>query len=365
MRSKKFLSHSPFIFSRQSALKYLPMAALTLALAACGSSNESKTTSTAADQPGTAQTHACGKVSIANMNWQSAEVLANIDKLILEKGFGCEVELVTGDTTPTTSSMTEKGKPDIAPELWLSAVKEPIEKAVKEGRLHMLSESLKDGGIEGFWIPKYFANKHPEIKTIDDALAHPELFTTPANPTRGVIYGCPSGWKCQTTTKQAFKAWDAQKKGFVLKDPGSAAGLDGSITKAYQRKQPWLGYYWAPTSILGKYEMVKLDAGVPFDAAEWDRCNINDQCPDPKKTDWEKSKVVTIVTDRFYKQGGQAVEYLRQRSWGNDTVNQLLAWMSDNQANGEDGAKYFLKNNPDVWTQWVTPQVAEKIKGTL
>ena len=108
-----------------------------------------------------------------------------------------------------------------------------------------------------------------------------------------------------------------------------------------------------------------MDAGVPFDAAEWDRCNINDQCPDPKKTDWEKSKVVTIVTDRFYKQGGQAVEYLRQRSWGNDTVNQLLAWMSDNQANGEDGAKYFLKNNPDVWTQWVTPQVAEKIKGTL
>ena len=37
--------------------------------------------------------------------------------------------------------------------------------------------------------------------------------------------------------------------------PGSAAGLDGSIAKAYENKEPWLGYYWAPTAILGKYPM--------------------------------------------------------------------------------------------------------------
>ena len=27
-----------------------------------------------------------------------------------------------------------------------------------------------------------------------------------------------------------------------------------------------------------------------------------------------------------------------------------MLWMTDNQANGEDGAKWFLKNMPDVWT---------------
>jgi glycine betaine/proline transport system substrate-binding protein len=36
--------------------------------------------------------------------------------------------------------------------------------------------------------------------------------------------------------------------------------------------------------------------------------------------------------------------------------------MTDNQATGEEGAKYFLKNNPDIWTKWVTPDVAEKVK---
>ena len=65
------------------------------------------------------------------------------------------------------------------------------------------------------------------------------------------------------TTGNFFKAYEADKRGFNLLDTGSAAGLDGSIAKAYERKQPWLGYYWAPTAILGKYNLVRLGFDVP------------------------------------------------------------------------------------------------------
>ena len=41
---------------------------------------------------------ACGKITIANMNWASANFMAEVDKVILEKGYGCEVELVPGAT---------------------------------------------------------------------------------------------------------------------------------------------------------------------------------------------------------------------------------------------------------------------------
>ncbi len=63
-------------------------------------------------------------------------------------------------------------------------------------------------------------------------------------------------------TTQLFKAYGGDKANFTLVDTGSAAGLDGSIAKAYEGKQAWVGYYWAPTSLLGKYEMVKLGYGV-------------------------------------------------------------------------------------------------------
>jgi len=307
----------------------------------------------------------CGSVTIANMNWQSAEVLANIDKLILSKGYGCEVDLVPGDTMPTLTSMMEKGKPDVAPEAWINAVREPLDAAVESGKLHYAAASLVDGGIEGWWIPKFLADAHPDIKTIDDALNHPELFPAPEDAKKGAVHNCPSGWNCQITTGNAFKAWDAEKRNFVLVDTGSAAGLDGSIAKANERKQGWLGYYWAPTAILGTYAMVKLDAGVPYDDKAFKGCNTKVDCAQPVRTDWAKSEVLTVITDRFKKAGGPAVDYLNKRGWNNETVNTLLSWMHSNQATGEDGARYFLKNQAPVWTPWVSPEVAKKIQASL
>ena len=81
----------------------------------------------------------CGDISIANMNWASANLMAEVDKIILEEGYGCNVELVPGATQPTFASMQEKGEPDIAPEFWANAAKVELEAAVAEGRLHSVS----------------------------------------------------------------------------------------------------------------------------------------------------------------------------------------------------------------------------------
>ncbi len=346
----------------------LSLALLTAALllGACGQKEEPTASATPAAAPvAEVAASGCGKVTVANMNWQSAEVLANIDSIILDKGYGCQVELVPGDTMPTLTAMMEKGQPDVAPEGWVNAVREPLDAAVKEGRLHYAALALTDGGVEGFWIPKYVADAHPNIKTLDDALKHPELFPSAENKGKGAVHNCPSGWNCQLSTANAFKAWGAADKGFVLLDTGSAAGLDGSIAKAYERKEGWLGYYWGPTAILGKYDMVRLEAGVPNDKAAWDSCNSKADCANPTKNDWPKAEVYTVVTDRFQKAGGPAVEYLNKRAWGNGTVNALLSWMSDNQASGADGAMHFLKTQPEVWSTWVPADVAEKIKSSL
>ena len=38
----------------------------------------------------------CGDLSLSNMNWQSAEVLAALDQFILNNGYGCSAEIVAG-----------------------------------------------------------------------------------------------------------------------------------------------------------------------------------------------------------------------------------------------------------------------------
>ncbi|WP_020558757.1 ABC transporter substrate-binding protein [Thiofilum flexile] len=308
----------------------------------------------------------CGKVSLADMNWASAEFAAYLDKIILETGFDCKVSLVPSDTVPAITSMTEKAEPDLASELWFNANRDKIEAAIKANKLKAVSNILEDGGEEGWWIPQYFADAHPDIKTVEDALKHPELFPNPENKKRGAFMGCPSGWGCQINTDNLFKAFKGKEAGFDLIDPGSAAGLDGSIAKAYERKQPWIGYYWAPTAILGKFPMYKLDFNVPYDDKMWQSCISKEDCVDPKPSAWAKSEVRTAVTVPFAERAPKAVmDYLSKRTYKNDMLNQILAWMDNEKADGEAGAMHFLKTQEPLWTTWVSPEVAEKIKAKI
>ena len=91
---------------------------------------------------------ACGNVSIAEMNWASAEFMANVDKIILEEGYGCTVSLIPGATLTTFASMETKGMPDIAPELWTQAVEVPLKAALAAGRLHSMNAKPIQGAGE-------------------------------------------------------------------------------------------------------------------------------------------------------------------------------------------------------------------------
>jgi glycine betaine/proline transport system substrate-binding protein len=310
----------------------------------------------------------CGDVTMAEMNWASAELMANIDKVILEEGYGCKVELVAGATMPSFTSMNEKGQPDVAAELWINAVANPLNKAMKEGRLHSVVEGPITELGEGWWIPPHTRKKHPELKTVMDILKRPDLFPHSEDKSKGAFVGCPAGWGCQLANNNLFRAFEMEKKGWVLVDPGSAAGLDGSLSKAAERGENWFGYYWAPTALIGKYDMVKLDFGVPFAGKEnWDGCiaKAEQDCANPKPSAWTKSEVHTVITDRFKKEGGAAVTYLTKRIVPGPVMNAMLVFMADQQAGGADAAVEFLKKHEAIWSKWVSSDAAKKIKKAL
>ena len=308
----------------------------------------------------------CGEVSIASMNWQSAEVLSNVDKIILNDGYGCSADIIVVDAASGITSQVEKGKPDIIPEAWVDLFPELVKGPLAEGRVVALVPSLTDGGQAGWFIPRYMLDKNPNINKIAEILAHPEAFPSQEDPSKGAIFNGPTGWGGTIATNQLSKAFDVKGKSFEVIDTGSAAALDSSMAKAYERKEPWLGFYWEPTSLLGMYDMVPVDFGVQHDAAEWKRCTSVDTCADPKPNTFPKDNVLTLASKSFIERTDPAaVDYLKARSWNNKTVNALMAWMTENQATGEDGARHFLSEHPEIWTKWVSPEAAEKIKASL
>ena len=307
----------------------------------------------------------CGKVTIADMNWNSATLIGNIDRFVLEHGFGCDAEMVPGDTMPTGASMTEKGEPDIAPEFWANSMREAVDKGVEEGRLAIAGKSLSDGGEEGFWVPDYMVEKDPSLATIDGVKKNAKLFEHPEDPEKSAFYGCPAGWNCQITSGNLFRALKLGDAGFEIVDPGSGAGLASSIAKAYERGEPWFGYYWAPTAILGKYKMTKVDFGSGVDEEHYKACTSQNDCLDPKVTMYPPSPVRAVTTGEFAKAHPEIMDFLGKLSFKNSEMNELLAWMEDNQADGEFAAIYFLQNYEDMWSQWLPDDVAAKVKDAV
>jgi glycine betaine/proline transport system substrate-binding protein len=310
---------------------------------------------------------ACGKVSIAEMNWASASLMANVDKIILEKGYGCEVEMVTGDTMPTFTSMNEKGAPDVAPELWANAVAIPLKKATSENRLIVANPVPITGLGEGWFVSPYTAKKH-NLKTVADVIARPDLFPHPEDKSKGAFVSCPAGWGCQLVNANLYRANEMEKKGWLLVDPGSAAGLDASLNKSLTRNENWFGYYWSPTTLIGKHSMQKMDFGVPFVGKDhWDTCIVKAEqdCATPKKSAWTTSVVNTIVTANFKKNAGVALDYISGRAYPGSIMNKMLVFMDAEKAQGKDAAYEFLEKHGAVWEKWVSADVAKKVKAGL
>lgn len=303
---------------------------------------------------------ACGDITLAVFSWQSAEAMSYVDQFILKNGYGCNATTVAGDTVPTITAMVEKGQPEVSPESTPSLLGDVYTKGAAEGRIGQIGTAISDGQVSGWYIPQYVADAHPDIKTVEDAMKHPELFPSPEDPSKGAVIQGPQGWGDTVVTAQLFKGLN--NPSFVMVPTGSAAALDGVISKAYEQKQGIIAQYWSPTSILVKYPMVRLE--MAHDADEWKRCTTVQDCPDPKPNYWKEAEMVTLASTGFTKRDdvGPVLEYFKTRSWTQAEVSKVMAWMSDNQANGEDGAKWFIKNMPEVWTKWVPADIAEKVK---
>lgn len=307
----------------------------------------------------------CGEITIADMNWNSASLIAHVDQFILNNGYGCEADLIPGDSVPTGTSMIEKGQPDVAPELWTNGIKEALDKGVADKRLRYAGKSLVNGGEEGFWVPNYLVEQYPEMTTIEGVIKRAELFEHPEDDEKFAFYSCPAGWTCQITSEHLFNAMGLDKHGFEMVDPGSGAALAGTIAKAYEREKPWFGYYWSPTPVLGKYDMVKVDFGSGTDIEEFRNCTTQPDCESPKVTMYPPAPVHTITTEAFANDEPLAYQYFEKRGFTNKQMSELLAWMEDNQANAEEGMYYFLESSPQVWKPWVSASVATKVEQAL
>lgn len=297
----------------------------------------------------------CGEVSITEMDWASSAVVTAVSSFLMQQGYGCTVNVVPSSTVPALTSVAETGEPDIVTETWVNST--PVyEELVAEGKLVEIAEVLTDGGVEGWWIPAYLAEAHPELKTLEGIMANPDLVG-------GRFHDCPSGWACDIINNNNYKASGMSGAGLERFQHGSGETLATSIAAAYADEAPWFGYYWAPTSVLGKYPMVQVETAA-YDA-DAHSCNGDPECAAPKLSAYPTAKVATAVSGAFAEENPEIVELMSKVSFTNAQMGEVLAWQDDNNASYEEAAVYFLTNYKDVWGEWLNDAAREKLAALL
>jgi len=301
-------------------------------------------------------------IVFADLGWDSAQVHNRIATFILENGYGYpKSEMVPGETIPLFAGLS-RGDIDVSMEIWVANQQEAYDKSIAAGDVVDLGDNFWDNW-QGWLVPTYVIKGDPargiepmapDLKTIDDLPKYWELFKDPEDPTKGVFYSCIAGWECEKINEEKFKVYGLDEYYNVFLS-GSGAALAGSMVGAYEKGEPWFGYYWAPTWILGKLDMTPIEE-PPFDETVWD---TNHACAYPAV------KVNIVVHSSLPDRAPEVVEFLTKYVTTTAQVNKALAYMQETEASTEEAAIYFLQEFESTWTKWVPSDVADKVKAAL
>ena len=283
-------------------------------------------------------------IVFGDVSWDSVQVHNRIVAFIIENGMeGYKAEFIPGDTLPIANGLAQ-GDVDVDMESWHSNWKEAYDKYIDAGDIIDLGKNMPDGP-QGWWVPRYVVEGPdalaPGLKSVADLPKYAELFKDPEDPKKGIVYGGVAGWSQMGISEQIFSDNNLEDT-FNLGVAGSNAALIGVIAGAYQKGEAVCGYYWAPTALLGKFDMVRLP-GSEYEAAD----------------------VNIIVNKGMPEKAPEVVEMLKKYSTTVADNNEFLAKMDENDWDSTQAAEWFLKNKEDVWTKWVSIDVADKVKAAL
>lgn len=301
-------------------------------------------------------------VVLAELPWESARVNNCITSFILQHGYGYESEVIPGETIPLWQGL-RRGDIDVQLEAWPRAQKKAYEEAIAAGEVVSLGPNYAT--FQGWWVPTYVIKGDaargiepmaPDLKTIDDLPKYWELFKDPEDPSKGCLYSGVVGWEAEKTTAIKFETYGLDQY-YNMFRPGSDAAQVASMVAAYQKGEPWLGYYWAPSWPLGKLDMTRIPEPVPFDEDIWEE---NRGCEWPAE-----NSEVCVNADWLDRAPQELVEFFSKFETTSDHVSAYLVYTRDYEAEPEETAIWFFKEYESVWTQWVPADVANKVKAAL
>ena len=294
-------------------------------------------------------------IVFSDLNWNSALTQNRIAQYIVEHGYGYPTDTVLGFTLGNFQGL-RAGDIDVTLEIWLPNQDEAWLEALGAKEVVSVGASLGRDWQSTFVIPAYLQEQYPDLDHVDDLKdpKYQELFETNESRGKARLVACPPGWACEAVNLAQIAGHGLEEYLHVI-HPGSQDAMFAEVYGAYERREPWLGYMWGTA-----------DPGILLDLVQLEQPEYSDLCwLTDKACRFEDATILIAVHPTLPPRAPEIVEFLHNWDYTIEMYTANLNWILDNEASHAEGAVYWLENNEDVWTQWITADAASKVQAAL
>lgn len=318
--------------------------------------------------PGAQAAEARAPIHFGELTWESGNLITEVLRLLVEEGYGYSTDTLPGSTVSLEAALARNDIQVIGEE-WAGRSPAWL-KAQAEGKVFGLGDTVKNAD-EGWWVPAYVIHGDaargikplaPELRSVADLPRYREVFRDPESPDKGRFLNSPTGWTSEIVNSQKLKAYGLEDS-FTNFRTGSGAALDAEIASSIRRGKPVLFYYWSPTPLMGRYQLVRLEE-PPFDAEAWKTLS-DAKNPNPRGSRSMPARLSVGVSAAFQRDYPELVALFDKVDFPIAVLNKTLAKMSETRQPPREAAREFLKANPQVWQAWVTEPVRAKVEAAL
>ncbi|CAL9518904.1 ABC transporter substrate-binding protein [Streptomyces sp. enrichment culture] len=299
-----------------------------LTLSACGAAETGKSQQAGSD----------GRtVTLTVPSWVGAQANTAVAAYLLENELGYKVRTQQLGEVLAWDALS-KGDVDAILEDWGHPKEE--KNYVEDKKTVVRGGDLGVTGHIGWYVPKYFADAHPDVtdwKNLDKYAKH---FATAESGGKGqILEGSPD----YVTHDDAIIK--NLKLNLKTKYAGSEAAQITAIRKYAEEKKPFLTYWWTPQWLNAQVEMVEVKLPPHTEGCDAD--------PEKVACGYPNTPLQKYLNADFAKNGGEAAEFLKNFTWTTEQQNEVALMIADRKMSPKAAAEKWVKANEATWKTWL------------
>ncbi|MFF9202528.1 ABC transporter substrate-binding protein [Streptomyces sp. NPDC014986] len=315
---------------RRTTTMMAGVSALVL-LTGCGAADMTRQTSPFANARG-ART-----VTLSVQSWVGAQANVAVARYLLERELGYRVDTVQVDEVPAWDALSQ-GRVDAILEDWGHPEQE--QRYVGEKKMIAPGGDLGVTGHIGWFVPTYFAKRHPDVTDWKNLDKYAERFRTPESGGKGQLMdGSPS----YVTNDEALVK--NLKLDYRVVFAGSEAAQITQIEQFAEERKPFLTYWYTPQWLFEKVPMTEVKLPAYEEGCDADPAKV--ACAYPV------TPLQKYLNADFARKGGDAAAFLKKFRWTTEDQNEVSLMIAEQKLPPGEAAKKWVDGHESVWRKWL------------